>query len=194
MLASPKLTLLLCLQGMLQLHSKHIVHRDLKSPNLLVDKHWRVKIGDFNLSRVEDTEEKTASITANNPRWLAPEVISVQVRPDAIVCLMVKGNSCERNAENHRCVRCLESGSSCIMQASVNWWSVAGVLQGSRCVLLWRDSLGAHHLANALGGAGRLSGKPVKSLQPGCLATWTMSMVCAIMTCLLSAQERPLQI
>ncbi len=69
-----------CVQGMLQLHSKHIIHRDLKSPNLLVDKHWRVKIGDFNLSRIEDTQEKTTSITANNPRWLAPEVISKQVR------------------------------------------------------------------------------------------------------------------
>ena len=64
---------------MLQLHSKHIIHRDLKSPNLLVDKHWRVKIGDFNLSRVENAQEKTTSITANNPRWLAPEVISKQV-------------------------------------------------------------------------------------------------------------------
>lgn len=32
------------LQGMLQLHSKNIVHRDLKSANLLVDKHWRVKV------------------------------------------------------------------------------------------------------------------------------------------------------
>ncbi len=29
---------------MLQLHTKQIVHRDLKSPNLLVDKHWRVKV------------------------------------------------------------------------------------------------------------------------------------------------------
>jgi hypothetical protein len=33
-----------CLQGMLQLHSKNIVHRDLKSANLLVDKHWRIKV------------------------------------------------------------------------------------------------------------------------------------------------------
>ena len=72
---------------MLQLHSKYIIHRDLKSPNLLVDKHWRLKIGDFNLSRVEDMQEKTNSITANNPRWLAPEVISRQASPAAALLL-----------------------------------------------------------------------------------------------------------
>jgi serine/threonine protein kinase len=41
-------------QGVLALHSHKppILHRDLKSPNLLIDKHWRCKIADFNLSRV----------------------------------------------------------------------------------------------------------------------------------------------
>ena len=29
----------------LHAHSPAIIHRDLKSPNLLVDKHWRVKVG-----------------------------------------------------------------------------------------------------------------------------------------------------
>jgi len=33
-------------------HKPPILHRDLKSPNLLIDKHWRCKIADFNLSRV----------------------------------------------------------------------------------------------------------------------------------------------
>ena len=65
---------------MLQLHSHRppILHRDLKSPNLLVDKHWRCKIADFNLSRVMETTSVMSSITANNPRWLAPEVITRQ--------------------------------------------------------------------------------------------------------------------
>ena len=67
---------MLTLQGILQLHnhSPIILHRDLKSPNLLVDKHWRVKVGDFNLSRVMEGSAVLSSITANNPRWLAPEV------------------------------------------------------------------------------------------------------------------------
>ncbi len=66
---------------MLQLHTRQIIHRDLKSPNLLVDKHWRVKVCDFNLSRVETSaQDKSSSISANNPRWLAPEVISNRVR------------------------------------------------------------------------------------------------------------------
>lgn len=76
------------LHGMLQLHTRQIIHRDLKSPNLLVDKHWRVKVCDFNLSRVESSaQDKTSSISANNPRWLAPEVISSRVRFFVPTCL-----------------------------------------------------------------------------------------------------------
>ena len=44
---------------------------------MLVERHWRVKVTDFNLSRMVHTGEQNASVTsllANNPRWLAPEV------------------------------------------------------------------------------------------------------------------------
>ncbi|KAK2078096.1 hypothetical protein QBZ16_003964 [Prototheca wickerhamii] len=64
-------------KGMLYLHSHAppIIHRDLKSPNLLVDKHWRVKISDFNLSKLLDGESVQSSLAATNPRWLAPEIL-----------------------------------------------------------------------------------------------------------------------
>jgi len=70
------------IQGMLQLHSHKppILHRDLKSPNLLVDKHWRVKVTDFNLSSMLRLDADSAGLDssfANNPRWLAPEVCDV---------------------------------------------------------------------------------------------------------------------
>jgi serine/threonine protein kinase len=38
-------------KGMLYLHNKDLLHCDLKSPNLLVDKAWTCKVADFGLSR-----------------------------------------------------------------------------------------------------------------------------------------------
>ena len=66
------------LAGMNYLHSSDppVIHRDLKSPNLLVDKHWRVKVCDFNLSRVLEEQAVVSSLAASNPRWLAPEILS----------------------------------------------------------------------------------------------------------------------
>ena len=66
--------LLQCAQGMSYLHSFRppIVHRDLKSHNLLVDHNWNVKVGDFGLSRLQSMDLMTA---AGTPQWTAPEVI-----------------------------------------------------------------------------------------------------------------------
>jgi hypothetical protein len=65
-------------KGMLYLHahSPPIIHRDLKSPNLLVDGHWRVKVSDFNLSKLLEEGAAMSSMAATNPRWLAPEILA----------------------------------------------------------------------------------------------------------------------
>ncbi|KAJ6242178.1 serine/threonine-protein kinase tnni3k-related [Anaeramoeba flamelloides] len=63
--------------GVQYLHSKNIIHRDLKSPNVLLDEKHNAKLTDFGLSKSMDISE---SITSNNtivgtPRWMAPELL-----------------------------------------------------------------------------------------------------------------------
>ncbi|XP_068634110.1 serine/threonine-protein kinase EDR1 isoform X2 [Aristolochia californica] len=64
-------------KGMNCLHSSipTIVHRDLKSPNLLVDKNWNVKVCDFGLSRLKHNTFLSSKSTAGTPEWMAPEVL-----------------------------------------------------------------------------------------------------------------------
>ncbi|KAG6674373.1 hypothetical protein I3843_15G034200 [Carya illinoinensis] len=64
-------------RGMNYLHTSHppIVHRDLKSPNLLVDKNWVVKVCDFGLSRMKHNTFLSSKSTAGTPEWMAPEVL-----------------------------------------------------------------------------------------------------------------------
>ncbi|KAK9292058.1 hypothetical protein L1049_020012 [Liquidambar formosana] len=64
-------------KGMNCLHTSTptIVHRDLKSPNLLVDKNWNVKVGDFGLSRLKHNTFLSSKSTAGTPEWMAPEVL-----------------------------------------------------------------------------------------------------------------------
>ncbi|XP_076919772.1 putative serine/threonine-protein kinase SIS8 [Bidens hawaiensis] len=64
-------------RGMNYLHNctPVIVHRDLKSPNLLVDKNWVVKVGDFGLSRMKHSTFLSSRSTAGTAEWMAPEVL-----------------------------------------------------------------------------------------------------------------------
>ncbi|KAJ0753615.1 putative protein kinase TKL-CTR1-DRK-2 family [Helianthus annuus] len=64
-------------KGMNCLHTSvpTIVHRDLKSPNLLVDEDWNVKVCDFGLSRLKHNTFLSSKSTAGTPEWMAPEVL-----------------------------------------------------------------------------------------------------------------------
>lgn len=68
-------------RGMSYLHSRSppILHLDLKSPNILVDEKWRVKIADFGLARMRQTTQMSAkSQFHGTPEWMAPEMLRAE--------------------------------------------------------------------------------------------------------------------
>lgn len=68
-------------RGMSYLHSRSppILHLDLKSPNILVDDKWRVKIADFGLARMRQATQVSAkSQFHGTPEWMAPEMLRAE--------------------------------------------------------------------------------------------------------------------
>lgn len=62
-------------KGMAWLHTMKppMIHRDLKTGNLLVSAHNVVKVSDFGLSSVKTADAETESV--GTPLWMAPEVL-----------------------------------------------------------------------------------------------------------------------
>lgn len=66
-----------CALGMLYLSKQKppVVHRDLKLANLLVDKHWTVKVADFGVSRMLKDNEPKQMTKVGTLETCAPEVL-----------------------------------------------------------------------------------------------------------------------
>ncbi|XP_055807112.1 serine/threonine-protein kinase CTR1-like isoform X2 [Solanum dulcamara] len=64
-------------KGMNYLHKRKppVVHRDLKSPNILVDKKYTVKVCDFGLSQLKANTFLSSKSATGTPEWMAPEVL-----------------------------------------------------------------------------------------------------------------------
>ncbi|CAI7827728.1 unnamed protein product [Closterium sp. NIES-54] len=62
-------------RGLCYLHARDVVHRDLKSDNLLLDHKGTVKIADFGVARTEAKNPNDMTCETGTVRWMAPEVI-----------------------------------------------------------------------------------------------------------------------
>ncbi|KAF0698546.1 Aste57867_10845 [Aphanomyces stellatus] len=72
-----KLTCALCVAealGYLHTLDNSIIHRDVKSRNVLLDSHKGTKLTDFGVSREESSETMTIGI--GTYRWMAPEILT----------------------------------------------------------------------------------------------------------------------
>eukprot|EP01116_Phalansterium_solitarium_P003345 TRINITY_DN14166_c0_g1_i1.p1 TRINITY_DN14166_c0_g1~~TRINITY_DN14166_c0_g1_i1.p1 ORF type:complete len:596 (+),score=240.19 TRINITY_DN14166_c0_g1_i1:408-2195(+) len=77
----PKLKLRLALdvaKGMEYLHSRNppVIHRDLKTSNVLIDRRWRCVCADFGISRIKPLVTQSMTTLVGTPAYMAPEVIS----------------------------------------------------------------------------------------------------------------------
>ncbi|CAL2250479.1 unnamed protein product [Prunus armeniaca] len=61
-------------RGLCYLHSKKIVHRDVKTENMLLDKTRTVKIADFGVARVEASNPNDMTGETGTLGYMAPEV------------------------------------------------------------------------------------------------------------------------
>lgn len=59
------------------MHSKNIIHRDIKSPNILVTKEGLCKVSDFDIASTVSEKAMLSTPFAGSPYWMVHPIISI---------------------------------------------------------------------------------------------------------------------
>ncbi len=64
------------LHGVRHAHNKGVVHKDLKSQNILLDEHRNIKITDFGIADIVDEDVTRTQSLMGTPQYIAPEILN----------------------------------------------------------------------------------------------------------------------
>lgn len=68
------------LQGLRYLHERHILHRDIKSDNILVATDGKIKLADFGYATQLTSESENRISKVGTVCWMAPEMIRSKMK------------------------------------------------------------------------------------------------------------------
>ena len=77
--------------GLLYLHSKSLLHLDLKSPNVLLDDQNRAHVADIGLAQMMIADEGGTVSYAVSFMWAAPEQLQVNRKNNNCSCFVPGG-------------------------------------------------------------------------------------------------------
>lgn len=60
--------------ALLYIHSRKVIHRDIKPQNIFIAQNGDLKIGDFGISKVLNATQEYAKTFIGSPFFLSPEI------------------------------------------------------------------------------------------------------------------------